>query len=124
MFSIVKKEIEWAGKKLSIETGKIARQADGAVILRSGDTIILATAVAAKKSNPETIEWKKLETDYWKNNLQQLVQKHHEETNSVVSKKIIDNFKTEIKNFYQVCPKEMLDKLVNPITNKKTNLAS
>ena len=54
MFSIVKKEIEWAGKKLSIETGKIARQADGAVILRSGDTIILATAVAAKKSNPET----------------------------------------------------------------------
>jgi len=54
MFNIVKKEIKWAGKKLSIETGKIARQADGAVILRSGDTIILATAVAAKKSNPET----------------------------------------------------------------------
>jgi len=76
------------------------------------------------KANPETIVWQKLETDYWKNNLQKLVQKHHEETNSVVSKKIIDNFKTEIKNFYQVCPKEMLDKLVNPITNKKTNLAS
>ena len=54
MFNIVKKEINWAGKKLSIETGKIARQANGAVILRSGDTVILATAVAAKKSNPET----------------------------------------------------------------------
>ena len=54
MFNVVKKEIEWAGKKLSIETGKIARQADGAVILRAGDTVILATAVAAKKSNPET----------------------------------------------------------------------
>ena len=54
MFNIVKKEIDWNGKKLSIETGKIARQADGAVILRSGDTVILATAVAAKKVNPET----------------------------------------------------------------------
>ena len=54
MFNIKKKEIDWNGKKLSIETGKIARQADGAVILRSGDTVILATAVASKKANPET----------------------------------------------------------------------
>ena len=54
MFNIIKKEIDWNGKKLSIETGKIARQADGAVILRSGDTVILATAVASKKANPET----------------------------------------------------------------------
>ena len=44
-------------KKLSIETGKIARQADGAVILRSGDTIILATAVAAKKSIQKPISF-------------------------------------------------------------------
>jgi polyribonucleotide nucleotidyltransferase len=54
MFKIVKKEIIWGGKKLSIETGKIARQADGAVILTSGDTVILATVVGAKKTNPET----------------------------------------------------------------------
>lgn len=54
MFKIVKKEIIWGGKKLSIETGKIARQADGAVILTSGDTVILATVVGAKKANPET----------------------------------------------------------------------
>lgn len=54
MFKIVKKEIIWGGKKLSIETGKIARQADGAVILTSGDTVILATVVGAKKVNPET----------------------------------------------------------------------
>ena len=54
MFKIVKKEIDWAGKKLSIETGKIARQADGAVILRWGDTVIISTAVASKKSNPDT----------------------------------------------------------------------
>ena len=54
MFNIVKKEINWAGKNLSIETGKIARQADGAVILRWGDTVIISTAVASKKTNPDT----------------------------------------------------------------------
>ena len=53
MFKIVKKEIVWGGKKLSIESGKIARQADGAVILTSGDTVILATVVGEKKAKPD-----------------------------------------------------------------------
>lgn len=53
MFKIVRKEIVWGGKKLSIESGKIARQADGAVILTSGDTVILATVVGAKKAKPD-----------------------------------------------------------------------
>ena len=80
--------------------------------------------VFENKANPETIVWQKLETDYWKNNLKNLVQKHYHETNSEVSKKIIDNFEQEIKNFYQVCPKEMIDKLENPITNKQKSIAS
>ena len=54
MFKVIKKEIVWNDKKLSIETGKIARQANGSIILRCGDTVILATAVAAKKANPDT----------------------------------------------------------------------
>ncbi len=53
MFKIYKKEIEVAGKKISIETGKIARQADGAIIATCGETIILATVVGAKKINPD-----------------------------------------------------------------------
>ena len=40
------------------------------------------------------------------------------ETNSFIGKQILDNFESEIKNFKQVCPIEMLDKLENPITNK------
>ncbi len=48
MFNITKKEINWAGKKLSFETGRIARQADGAVLVTYGDTTVLVTAVAAK----------------------------------------------------------------------------
>ena len=45
MFKVVKKEIEVAGKKISLETGKIARQADGAIIAKCGETVVLATAV-------------------------------------------------------------------------------
>ena len=53
MFKIYKKEIEIAGKKISLETGKIARQADGAIIAQCGETVVMATVVGAKKVNPE-----------------------------------------------------------------------
>ncbi len=53
MFKVVKKEIEVSGKKISLETGKIARQADGAIIAQCGETVVLATVVGAKKVNPE-----------------------------------------------------------------------
>ncbi len=53
MFKVVKKEIEVSGKKISLETGKIARQADGAIIAQCGETVVLATAVGAKKVNPD-----------------------------------------------------------------------
>ena len=53
MFKVVKKEIELEGKKLILETGKVARQADGAIIASLGETVVLATAVGAKKINPD-----------------------------------------------------------------------
>ncbi len=53
MFKVYKKEIEVAGKKISLETGKIARQADGAIIAQCGETIVMATVVGAKKVNPD-----------------------------------------------------------------------
>ena len=71
-----------------------------------------------KKVNPETVLWQRLETDYWKSFLKDFLIKHFEETNSKVSEQIIKDFEKEIDNFYQVCPKEMLNKLKNPITNK------
>ena len=45
-----------------------------------------------------------------------MVLEHSNETKSLLSKSLISNFEDEIKNFVQVCPKEMLDKLKNPIT--------
>ena len=53
MFKIFKKEIELAGKKITLETGKIARQADGAIIAQCGETVVMATVVGAKKVNPD-----------------------------------------------------------------------
>ncbi len=53
MFKIYKKEIEVDGKKITLETGKIARQADGAIIAKCGETVVMATVVGAKKINPD-----------------------------------------------------------------------
>ncbi len=47
-----RKEMEWAGKTLILETGKVARQADGAVVASYGDTVVLATVVGAKSAKP------------------------------------------------------------------------
>ena len=73
-----------------------------------------------KRANHESIIWQNVETDYWINYLKGLVLEHFQETNSNLSKKIIENFDKEIINFIQVCPKEMLDKLKNPITLKSS----
>ena len=71
-----------------------------------------------KRVNSESVIWQIPETDYWKNYLREIIAEHVSETHSEYAKKILDNFESEIKNFYQVCPKEMLDKLDNPITLK------
>lgn len=52
MFDIQREEIEWGGRPLIIETGKIARQADGAVMVTYGETKVLCTVVSAKQPKP------------------------------------------------------------------------
>ena len=52
MFEIYRKELNWGGRKLVLETGKIARQADGAVIASLGETTVLCTVVGAKDPKP------------------------------------------------------------------------
>ena len=53
MFEINKVEINWAGKKLILETGRIARQADASVLATYGGTTVMANVVAAKKEKPD-----------------------------------------------------------------------
>ncbi|GBD45177.1 Polyribonucleotide nucleotidyltransferase [bacterium HR40] len=52
MFEITRKELQWGGKKLVLEVGHMARQADGAVLASLGETVVLCTAVAAKTVRP------------------------------------------------------------------------
>ncbi|MBN9021270.1 MAG: polyribonucleotide nucleotidyltransferase [Rhizobiales bacterium] len=52
MFDVQRVEIDWAGRPLVLETGRIARQADGAVLATYGETTVLATVVAAKAERP------------------------------------------------------------------------
>src|SRR5216684_701406 len=52
MFQVFRKEVEWAGRKLVLETGKIARQADGAVLATYGGTTVLAAVVFEKQPKP------------------------------------------------------------------------
>jgi len=59
----LKKSITTGGKEISIETGKLAKQADGSVVLRMGDTMILATVVAATEAR-EGVDFLPLTVDY------------------------------------------------------------
>ncbi|MBK8160488.1 MAG: polyribonucleotide nucleotidyltransferase [Rhodospirillaceae bacterium] len=52
MFKIYRKELMWGGRKLTLETGRIARQADGAVLATYGETVVMCTAVGAKQPKP------------------------------------------------------------------------
>ena len=52
MFDIKRKSIEWGGRTLTLESGRIARQSDGAVLATYGETMVLATAVYAKSAKP------------------------------------------------------------------------
>ena len=66
--------------------------------------------------NPASVVWQRIETKYWDDFLYSLVQKHIEETHSDYAKKILDDWELAKEQFYQICPKEMLDKLDNPIS--------
>src|SRR6478735_555682 len=63
MFDIHRVELDWGGRTLTLETGKVARQADGAVIATYGETTVIATAVAAKKPK-EGIDFLPLTVNY------------------------------------------------------------
>ncbi len=63
MFNVHSVEIDWGGRPLKLETGKIARQADGAVVATYGETVVLATVVAAKDAR-DGVDFLPLTVDY------------------------------------------------------------
>ena len=67
-------------------------------------------------ANPSSIIWQPVETNYWRKYLKEHIKDFESKTASKKAKKILENFNFELKNFKQVCPIEMLDKLDNPIS--------
>jgi len=63
MFKEIVEEVKLGNKKITLKTGKIARQADGAVIASCGDTVVLATVVGKKELNPD-IDYFPLSVNY------------------------------------------------------------
>jgi len=63
VFDIIKKEIQWGGKKLILETGRVARQASGAVLATYGETTVLCTVVASKEPK-EDVDFLPLTVSY------------------------------------------------------------
>ena len=69
--------------------------------------------------NPKSVIWNKVEVPYWEKYLKNLVNEHQKNTQSVFTKKIIDNWEENIKHFVQICPIEMLDKIDHPVSITK-----
>ena len=69
--------------------------------------------------NPNSVIWQKVETKYWLDFLYILLEKHAEETASEYAKKILFDWELSKKDFYQICPKEMIGKLDHPISLKE-----
>ena len=51
MFTVYKKQLDWHGRQLTIETGKIARQADASVMVTLGETVVMANVCFQKQAN-------------------------------------------------------------------------
>ena len=68
--------------------------------------------------NPNSVTWNKVETEYWKKNLRDLIEEHAKFTKSKYSKKMLYEWDMNLEHFVQICPLEMLNKLDHPLTNK------
>jgi glutamate synthase (NADPH/NADH) large chain len=67
--------------------------------------------------NAGSVVWQRLESQYWEQHLRSLVEQHAEETQSRFSRRLLNDWMLERGTFWQVCPKEMLEKLSQPLSD-------
>ncbi|HSE77270.1 MAG TPA: glutamate synthase large subunit [Alphaproteobacteria bacterium] len=72
----------------------------------------------AKKVNPDSVIWRRIETDYWESVLKELVLAHFRETQSKFCERLLADWELELPKFWQVVPKEMLNRLPRPLTRE------
>jgi glutamate synthase (NADPH/NADH) large chain len=74
--------------------------------------------------NPGSVVWQRLESSYWEAHLRGLIEEHAEETQSRFARRLLNDWMLERGKFWQVAPKEMLDKLERPLSDARAaNLA-
>jgi glutamate synthase (NADPH/NADH) large chain len=68
--------------------------------------------------NEETLIYQGIQSNYWENVLKNFITNHYNETGSLHAKKIIDNWESELSKFIQICPKEIVHSLEEPLIEK------
>ncbi|MEN8195465.1 MAG: hypothetical protein ABFS30_03005, partial [Pseudomonadota bacterium] len=66
--------------------------------------------------NPDSVVWQRIEAGHWEDRCRALIERHVEETQSRWADRILRNWDTEKGNFWQVVPKEMLNRLEHPVS--------
>jgi glutamate synthase (NADPH/NADH) large chain len=70
------------------------------------------------KVNPDSVVWERIGSSYWNDLLVTLIEEHVAETGSRHAKRLLDQWEIEKQNFWQVCPKEMLNRLKHPLSDR------
>jgi len=71
----------------------------------------------AVMANPDSIVWQRMESAYWEDQLKALITEHARTTDSAWSKSIIEDWDRRRGEFWQICPKEMLTRLSQPLSD-------
>jgi len=69
--------------------------------------------------NADTVVWQRVQTAHWERTLRALIEEHRRETASVFAQQLLANWAEERANFWQVCPKEMINRLAHPLSETK-----
>lgn len=77
-----------------------------------------------KRANPDSIIWQRLDSAYWQGALKSLIEEHTDKTGSKWSQSILDDWDRWRGKFWQICPKEMLERLTVPLSDKETAVAA
>ena len=72
----------------------------------------------AKKVNPDSVIWRRIDTSYWEGVLKELVLAHFRETQSKFCERLLADWELELPKFWQIVPKEMLNRLPRPLTRE------
>ena len=71
----------------------------------------------AKMANPDSIVWQRLDSAYWEDQLKSLITTHAQATDSAWSQSLLEDWDRRRGEFWQICPKEMLTRLSQPLSD-------